>query len=130
MSRPPQWTQTYPGIPSMVPVARAFVRAMFVGSPHADDAELVVSEFATNSLLHTASSTIRVDVQSKPGWARIAVADQGSLADWRREDTVDEALDEHGRGLLLVDALADRWGYEVGDSGQMMWAEFVWTEAR
>jgi len=130
MSRPPQWKQTYPGIPSMVPVARAFVRAMLTDSPHAGDAELVVSEFAANSLLHTASSTILVDVQSKPGWARIAVADQGTVADWHRKDTAGEALDEHGRGLLLVDALADRWGYEVGDAGQTMWAEFVWTEAR
>ncbi|MBO2450491.1 ATP-binding protein [Actinomadura barringtoniae] len=129
MSRPPQWTQTYPSIPSMIPAARAFVRAMLTDSPHADDAELVVSEFATNSLQHTASATIQVDVQSKPGWARIAVTDQGTPADWHREDVRNEALAEHGRGLLLADALADRWGYEAGDSGQTMWAEFVWTES-
>ncbi|MEU6099017.1 ATP-binding protein [Streptomyces sp. NPDC047079] len=35
----------------------------------------------------------------------------------------DPAADESGRGLLLVEALADRWGVEPRSPGKCVWAE-------
>lgn len=31
---------------------------------------------------------------------------------------------EHGRGLLLVAALADKWGVRERDPGKVVWCEF------
>ncbi|MFF4355169.1 hypothetical protein [Streptomyces sp. NPDC001530] len=33
-----------------------------------------------------------------------------------------------GRGLLLVDAVADRWGYDVMGSVSQPWGKRVWAE--
>jgi hypothetical protein len=38
--------------------------------------------------------------------------------------------DESGRGLLLVDAVADRWGYDLQGSGRRPWGKEVWAELR
>ena len=34
------------------------------------------------------------------------------------------ALSIGGRGLVMVDALADDWGYELRDGGKVVWADF------
>jgi hypothetical protein len=34
-----------------------------------------------------------------------------------------DPLDDHGRGILLVDALATRWGFDVHDTGKTVWFE-------
>ena len=34
-----------------------------------------------------------------------------------------EELPEDGRGLLLVDALATRWGTNTGVAGRLVWAD-------
>lgn len=124
-----EWSQTYPGISSMVPAMRAFVRAMLDGAPSVGEAELVVSELGTNALRHTpsgqAGGEVRVTVTIKPGWVRISVTDQGTRA-WNRTPTTPEDDEETGRGLLLVDFLADRFGQETEPEGQTMWAELTW----
>jgi serine/threonine-protein kinase RsbW len=33
--------------------------------------------------------------------------------------------EEHGRGLLLVSVLADKWGVGERDPGKLVWCEFV-----
>lgn len=37
---------------------------------------------------------------------------------------------ESGRGLLIVEALADAWGYEPGDGGKTVWAEMSYEAAK
>ncbi len=34
-----------------------------------------------------------------------------------------DAVDEHGRGVLLVDQLANAWGVEPHDDGKTVWFE-------
>ena len=41
---------TFPGLPAIVPSARRFVRGILVGSPRAEDMELIVSELASNAI--------------------------------------------------------------------------------
>jgi anti-sigma regulatory factor (Ser/Thr protein kinase) len=125
-----EWSQTYPGLPSMVPAIRAFVRGLLDGTPRQDDAELIASEFTGNALLHTPSGQdggeVSVTVASRPGWARIAVSDSGT-GDWVRPLTAADALGDYGRGLVLVESLADKMGHEIGEAGQTMWAELTWS---
>ncbi|GAA3965968.1 ATP-binding protein [Actinomadura viridis] len=125
------WSQTYPGHKVMVPAARAFVRAMLNGVPRTDDAELVAAELVANSLRHTpsgqAGGSFEVSVSVRRGWARIAVSDEGA-GDWR--PCADRPADdeEYGRGLLIIEAYADKVGHDVGGRGQTMWAEFTWPD--
>lgn len=50
-----------------------------------------------------------------PGFARAEV-----IRSWGRADDLDST---HGRGLLLVDALADRWGSEHRPPLSLSWVE-------
>ncbi|MEU6033816.1 ATP-binding protein [Actinomadura sp. NPDC047616] len=125
-----EWTHTYPGLPSMVPAIRAFVRGLLGDTPRTDDAELVVCELATNSLRHTPSGgdggKITVAVTVRAGYTRVAVSDPGT-GGWQRLGMPDE-IAEYGRGLLIVEAYADNFGHVVDDDGQTMWAEFIWRD--
>jgi anti-sigma regulatory factor (Ser/Thr protein kinase) len=130
------WTISIPGTPSMVPVARSFVRAFLGDHPHAEDAELIASEYVTNAVRHTASGeggVIHVTVVAAPGAVRIEVTDYGPASDpesgpapsppqtGTRDGTWEE---ENGRGLLIVDCLASRWGhYRLADGQLTAWAE-------
>lgn len=125
---------TLPGLPAMVQAARRGVRALLEetgGCARADDVELIASEFASNAVLHSRSAgadgsfTVRLEV--KPGWVRLEVADAGA-AEGRAHVRVDD--DEHKRGLLIVDAVADRWGHRRPSEGRaVFWAELGWEES-
>jgi anti-sigma regulatory factor (Ser/Thr protein kinase) len=77
------------------------------------DAELVVSELVTNSV-RSGAATVRVALELHHGELEVNVADDGP--GWptlvRRD-----AHEAHGRGLVLVDALAERWHAEPIETG-------------
>ncbi|GAA4393485.1 ATP-binding protein [Actinomadura verrucosospora] len=126
-----EWSQTYPGCVSMVPVARAFVRAMVRKSPRREDAELIAAELVVNSLRHTPSGDggeVTMLVKVAPGRARIAVHDSGDGRQWHPVPCIPEDEDGHGRGLLIVYSLADRVGHDADADGQTMWAELTWSD--
>ncbi len=136
------WTISLPGLPSMVPAARAFVRAFLDSHPLAGDAELVASEYVTNAIRHTASGqggAIYVTVAATSLTARIEVTDHGQAVQLGaaaaaapparaplpvRQRDGGAGDDENGRGLLIVDCLATRWGHFGTAGGQVTaWAE-------
>ena len=88
-----------------------------------DAAILVVSELITNAVVHTASERVVCELRCLGRRLRIAVQDQGHLPGGPRLSRT--ADDEHGRGLLLVDAMSSAWGsHDAGDaSGRTVWAE-------
>lgn len=89
-----------------------------------DDILLCVSELATNALLHGVPPTrcFRLALSLTPdGVFRVEVHDSG-WGEVRRPDPAPES--EHGRGLLLVDALADKWGVAERVPGKAVWCEF------
>lgn len=51
---------------------------------------------------------------------RVEVQDSGG-----GEPRIPEQADEGGRGLLLVAALADKWGVDERDPGKVVWCEFA-----
>ncbi|WP_167538247.1 ATP-binding protein [Streptomyces albofaciens] len=74
----------------------------------ADIARLLVSELVTNVHLHTNTAVVRLDVAVHPASVRVAVWDD---APGSRLLSLPALLDGgSGRGLLLVEALASRWG--------------------
>ncbi|MET9789194.1 ATP-binding protein [Streptomyces canus] len=89
-----------------------------------DDVLLCVSELATNALLHGVppARCFRLDLSlGTDGVLRVEVHDSGP---GEIHPTNPSPVGEHGRGLLLVAALADRWGVRERDPGKAVWCEF------
>jgi len=90
--------------------ARAFLRGAACSTHQAqvlDEAELLVSELATNAVLHGAPPIIvRVECDGSDG-LRVSVTDGNPQPPIPRVPGHDDAT---GRGIRLVDAISDRWG--------------------
>jgi anti-sigma regulatory factor (Ser/Thr protein kinase) len=84
-----------------------------------EDAKLVVSELATNAVIH-ACSPFSVEIRPAGSSIRLSVRD-GSRA--RPSLRRDDGLAVSGRGLRLIDALAADWGVEIAQDGKAVWAE-------
>jgi two-component sensor histidine kinase len=85
-----------------------------------ESAELLVSELVTNSLLH-ARTRMRIEVlhTSSPGpLVQVGVHDQCPALGARRPFNAEATT---GRGLQLVEALADEWGTDNTDWGKVTW---------
>lgn len=105
---------------------RAAVRA-WGAKTRADEVELAADELITNALMHTdggAIVTIRV-LTGPERRLRVDVEDRSSALP-RRRDAGEAGVS--GRGLMLVDRLADLWGVESRGSGKSVWCEFVIPE--
>jgi anti-sigma regulatory factor (Ser/Thr protein kinase) len=115
---------TLPGRPEYVREARRLVaRAIGAGHPRADTAILLTSELVTNAITHSRSRLPdgTIDVIAATGFHGlvIAVTDDGS--DSRVPVISNSPGAESGNGLLLVETLADAWGYRHGLGRTMVW---------
>ncbi|MDG4865967.1 ATP-binding protein, partial [Streptomyces sp. T-3] len=105
---------------------RAAVRA-WGARDRADEIELVADELITNALMHTEGAaivTLRI-LTGAERRLRVEVED-GSSALPRRREAGESGVS--GRGLLLVDRLADVWGVESRGNGKAVWCEFTMPE--
>ncbi|WP_432019522.1 SpoIIE family protein phosphatase [Streptomyces sp. 1222.5] len=115
-----------PGDPEALTQARHMIRAAvrsWGAHDRADEVELVADELITNALMHTEGAAI-VTLRALEGAGRrlrIEVEDASSALPRRREAGEDGVS---GRGLLLVDRLADVWGVEARGGGKAVWCEF------
>ena len=129
-------TRTFRGTPASVPEARRFVAELLAGCPAREVLITCVSELCANAITHTDSGNGGVYIVEvhlpRPGVARIAVTDEGgpSLpAPGRLDVPVAGRLDlmaEGGRGLAMVAACTNRWGYADAYPGRTVWAEACW----
>ncbi|MEU4263209.1 ATP-binding protein [Streptomyces sp. NPDC025273] len=113
-----------------VPAVREFVRGAVTDwgfGTRLDDVLLCVSELATNALLHGVPPgrgyLVRLRLEENGRVLSAEVHDSGGgVPAVRRPDG------ESGRGLLLVDALADRWGVGEREPGKVVWCAFTRRE--
>jgi anti-sigma regulatory factor (Ser/Thr protein kinase) len=122
-----------PGQPEHAAAARAFV-ARTLGDDYActDTAVLLTSELVTNSLQHSHSrdgGTITVTLITIPGGIRTEVIDEGGAGVPALRPGLGKPpeLAEGGRGLQLVDMLADRWSYWCDAARTVTWFELTET---
>ncbi|MFF2410727.1 SpoIIE family protein phosphatase [Streptomyces sp. NPDC058092] len=119
------------GDPEALSSARHMIRAAaraWGAKTRADEVELAADELITNALMHTdggAIATIRVLTGSERR-LRVDVEDRSSALP-RRRDAGEAGVS--GRGLMLVDRLADLWGVESRGVGKCVWCEFVIPES-
>lgn len=90
----------------------------------ADDAELALTELIANVVRHVPGRRCQTFIFRLPGGegVRVEVADGCPKLPVVVEG---DALDEGGRGLLLVDAVTDKWGVEMrrDGGGKAVWFE-------
>jgi anti-sigma regulatory factor (Ser/Thr protein kinase) len=86
-----------------------------------DDAALLVTELVANVVDHVqGEASLTLEFAVSDGWLRISVADGSSIRPVVREL---EQEQPRGRGLVLVKAIADRWGSEEHQGGKRVWFE-------
>lgn len=125
--------------PTEVGRARRWARSRLAGlgiaadEPLAETLILLVSELVTNAVVHTGHAAVLrlslpgaadgvAEVAEAPTAAtvRVEVADSSSRAPVPRCAGGDAT---GGRGLALVDCLADRWGWSPEGAGKSIWCE-------
>ena len=87
----------------------------------ADDAALVVSELASNAVLH-ARSGFTATIDRGPDGVRVAVADPDAVG---LDAMARSATYPPLRGLGIVDAVARQWGIDQVAVGKVVWAELA-----
>ncbi|MDQ1361545.1 MAG: hypothetical protein QOJ44_1922 [Acidimicrobiaceae bacterium] len=109
------------GVPASVAQARRFAIEALGDLPGdiVNDVAVMVSELATNALVHAATS-FTVSVDRRERMVHVEVTDVGSGIPTRRSPGETEA---HGRGLAIVEELSDQWGtsHPAGDIGKSVW---------
>ncbi|MGP4087976.1 ATP-binding protein [Streptomyces sp. KR55] len=90
----------------------------------ADEAQLCVSELVSNVITHVGPGTPATLAVSMNGvHLRIEVHDPDTRA---LPTLLDVNVDsEGGRGMALVDAVAERWGVELGPDRKVTWCELA-----
>jgi anti-sigma regulatory factor (Ser/Thr protein kinase) len=105
----------------MVPRTRRFVTSTLEGWDAPEgllrDAVLLVSEMVTNAIIH-GQAPIELRLRRGPDGLLIEVDDGATSVPRRLRPTPE---DEHGRGLLLVAMLSDRWGTRPLREGKSVW---------
>ncbi len=112
---------------SSVPAARRFAHRSLAhwglaAWERSADVSLCVSELATNALVHGVppGRGFLLRLTYDRVLVRVEVHDSGTGV-----PQITEEPDEGGRGLLLVSALADKWGVGERSPGKVVWCEFV-----
>ncbi|MFE3071845.1 ATP-binding protein [Streptomyces sp. NPDC059247] len=112
--------------PAEVGRARRWARSRLAGSgigddePLAETLVLLISELVTNAVVHTGCPAVLRMLFGAEGGVRVEVADRSDRPPRPRHA---QGEDTNGRGLELVDGLADRWGWEPEGRGKNIWCE-------
>jgi anti-sigma regulatory factor (Ser/Thr protein kinase) len=99
--------------------ARRFVRDVLSEEPRetVEAAELMASELATNSVRH-AHSDFELAIHRSRDEIRVEVSDHGQGQPVLRSPTPRE---QSGRGLRIVQELAEDWGITPSPNGKLVW---------
>jgi serine/threonine-protein kinase RsbW len=123
------WTRDFSGEAEQVREARRWIEDLLPGCDLLEDIVLLASELCANAVKHTLSGEMSgwfsVHVEWAPSLARLVIGDQGSLmVPSVGEETA--GTEESGRGLRLVEELADDWGTACHPAGRVVWVDVQW----
>ncbi|WP_344936441.1 ATP-binding protein [Sphaerisporangium flaviroseum] len=117
----------FPAVETSVAEARRWLRKVVDGHPRLDDAVLLLSESFTNAVLHTRSAAVGVVVLVEEGQRlQIEVIDEGAeTSPCVCGHTSQDDLGESGRGIRLLRALSDQWGFVEEHPRCVVWFTLV-----
>jgi hypothetical protein len=132
-ARTPRMAMCAPAGARSVHAARDFTVATlhrWSAAERCQDIAIVVSELLTNAVRHAlpGSGDVRPRRPVRLGLLQLrpcllcAVADPSTAAPVPR---LSGSLGETGRGLHIVCALSDEWGYTISGTGKVVWAMFT-----
>jgi serine phosphatase RsbU (regulator of sigma subunit)/anti-sigma regulatory factor (Ser/Thr protein kinase) len=118
--------------PERVAVARQHLRELlhdWASPDQLDSAVLLLSEMLTNVLVHTdADALLLAEVRDTPGGRRLRVEVTDTSDDLPHKRRPGE-LASSGRGLVLIELLADVWGVDPRGEGKSIWFELYEPES-
>lgn len=116
-------SHTFPPSAESVALARRAVGRFFAseGIETRQVLALIVSELATNAVLHAGTGFTVTVGRSAPDRLRVEVLDRAT--DFGPTRDVSAADASGGRGLFLVGRLATDWGVVIEHPGKRVWAE-------
>ena len=88
------------------------------------DGLLLLTELVNNAVMHGSSSPVDcvyVDIWDLGARVRVEVQDDGAGFEWSRPP--DDPNRVTGYGLVLVEAVADRWGIDAASGRNCVWFE-------
>jgi anti-sigma regulatory factor (Ser/Thr protein kinase) len=110
--------KTFPAEVTSVAAARRFVSSELADlGDRLETVVLLVSELATNAVRH-ASSAVELSIHRSGGRVRVEVADRGDGTPTQQAHDIQAPS---GRGLQIVEALADEWGVTERPPGKAVW---------
>jgi anti-sigma regulatory factor (Ser/Thr protein kinase) len=114
-------TRSFPAVADSVPASRQFAAdELRDAAPELVAAALLmVSELATNAVKHAGTDFV-VRVDHRPGGLRFAVTDGGHEEPQMKSP---EPHEPSGRGLRIVNQLADDWGIDHESGRKTVWFE-------
>jgi anti-sigma regulatory factor (Ser/Thr protein kinase) len=126
------WTRRFRGGADQIPEVRRWLEDLLPDCAARADVLLLASELCTNAIAHSrsgeAGGQFSVDVDWAPALARVVIGDQGSAQAPAIAVRASDAaqLGESGRGLLLVDEVANDWGTASRPNRRWVWADVQW----
>jgi len=110
------------GEAASVSYARSWVKGVLgAGHPAVENVMLIVSELVTNSIRHSRSGQggrIRVAITEGDGLVHGDVTDEGGESVPR---VCRNPEGEGGRGMFLVEQIAQEWGFHDDAAGRVVW---------
>lgn len=114
------FTWTLPHDSTAPAQGRWHVRELASNDIEAVDAELVVTELITNAWKHGHGEiTLRVEVAEEVLHIEVCSAAESDPT----PVVMDDAVEASGRGLVMIEGLAERWGFERRDDLVCVWAD-------
>lgn len=102
-------------------MARRWLESLPLPQDATDDVRLLANELVTNSVVHAHSDEpIELEVELEARLVRVKVRDHGSEGSPRVSKPRPDEIS--GRGLFLVERLANRWGVHM-DGHTTVWFE-------
>ena len=86
-----------------------------------ENARLLVSELVVNAVIH-AHTAARLQLRFDGRLLRVEVSDGSTAAPHRRPYSPTATT---GRGLMILDKVADNWGVDIGESAKTVWFELA-----
>jgi serine/threonine-protein kinase RsbW len=126
------WTRRFRGGADQISEVRHWLADLLPDCAARADLLLLATELCTNAIVHSRSGEpggqFSVDIDWTPALVRVVVGDQGAASAPAVAALTGRAalLSDSGRGLLLVDSVADDWGTASRPNRRWVWSDVRW----